>query len=106
MLSTSDRIRLEEIATRIAAHQEVSLDDMIWAEKLSSNNQHAAKILRQARRRAATPDMQEGSLDDLLNQLDLGEPDPTQHKTSFDSPDEIAEWFSRKDDEDGRLRRD
>ena len=106
MLSTAYRIRLEEIATRIAAHQEVSLDDMIWVEKLSSNNQHAAKILRQARRRAATPDMQEGSLDDLLNQLDLGEPDPTQHKTSFDSPDEIAEWFSRKDDEDGRLRRD
>lgn len=106
MLSTAYRLRLEEIANRIAAHQEVSLDDMIWAEKLSSNNQHAAKILRQARRRAATPDMQEGSLDDLLNQLDLGEPDPTQHKTSFDSPDEIAEWFSRKDDEDGRLRRD
>lgn len=106
MLSTAYRLRLEEITQRIAAHQEVSLDDMIWAEKLASNNQHAAKILRQARRKAATPNMQEGDMDDFLNQLDLGEPDPTNHKTSFNSPEEIAEWFSRRDDEDGRLRRD
>lgn len=106
MLSTAYRIRLEEIAQRIASHEEVSLSDMVWAEKLASNNAHAAKILRQSRRKAANPDMQEGSIDDLLNQLDLGDPDPMNHKTSFNSPDEIAEWFSRKDDEDGRLRRD
>lgn len=106
MLSTSYRLRLEEIARRIANHQEVSLSDMVWAEKLAHNNQHAAKILRQSRRKAAQPDMKEDSLDGLLNKLDLGDPDPMNHKTTFDSPEDIAEWFSRKDDEDGRLRRD
>lgn len=106
MLSTAYRLRLEEIVQRIESHQEVSLDEMIWANKLATNNQHAAQILRRARRKAATPDMQEGEMDDFLNQLDLGDPDPTNHKTSFNSPDEIAEWFSRKEDEDGRLRRD
>ena len=35
MLSTAYRLRLEGICKAIAAGQEVSLDDMIWAEKLS-----------------------------------------------------------------------
>lgn len=106
MLSTAYRLRLEEIANRIANHQEVSLSDMVWAEKLASNNQHAAKILRQSRRVSTTPTMKEGDMDDFLNKLDLGDPDKTNHKSSFDSPDDIAEWFSSKNDEDGRLRRD
>jgi hypothetical protein len=106
MLSTAYRLRLEEIAQRIATHQEVGLEDMIWANKLAANNQSAAKILRQARRKAANPEMTEDSLDGLLNKLDLGDPDPMNHKTTFNSPDEIAEWFTRRDDEDGRLRRD
>lgn len=106
MLSTAYRIRLEEIANRIATHQEVSLSDMVWAEKLGKVNTTAATILRQARRKSMNPEMSEDSLDGLLNQLDLGDPDPMNHKTSFSSPDEIAEWFSSKDDEDNRLRRD
>jgi hypothetical protein len=101
MLSTAYRLRLEEICNRIAKQEEVGLSDIIWAEKLAAHNASAAKILRQARRTASTPTMQEGDLDDFLNQLDLGDPDPTRHKTGFNSVDEIVDWFRRDEDEDG-----
>jgi hypothetical protein len=45
--------------------------------------------------------MQEGDLDDFLNQLDIG---GFGHESKgirgFDSPDDIAEWFGRDRDED------
>jgi hypothetical protein len=49
--------------------------------------------------------MQEGDMDDFLNQLDLGDPDPQNHKTGFNSVDEIVDFFKR-DDEDGWRQRD
>ena len=70
---------------------------MIWAEKLSKSNQSAASILRRARRKAANPDMTEDSLDGFLNAMDLGDPDPQNHRTGFNSPDEIVDWFKRDD---------
>jgi hypothetical protein len=110
VLSHSYRIRLEEICEKIAKHEEVSLEEMIWAEKLSKVNQTAAKFLRQARRKAENPTMQEGDLDDFLNQLDIGSLGHERRGIrGFDSPDEIAEWFSRDrdgDDEENRRRRD
>jgi hypothetical protein len=94
-------MKLEEICNRIAKHQEVSLQEIIWCEKLSQHNAHAAKILRQARRKAENPNMQEGDLDDFLNQLDIGN---LGHESKgirgFNSPDDIAEWFGRDRDND------
>jgi hypothetical protein len=107
MLSTAYRIKLEGICSKIAKGESVELSEMIWCEKLAAHNAHAAKILRQARRTAITPTMKEGDLDDFLNQLDLGNTDPTSHKTGFDSIDEIVDWFRRDDtdDEEGNWRR-
>ena len=79
MLSTQYRLRLAAICERIATGESVELSEMIWAEKLAKANRSAATILRQARRRAANPDMQEGGLDDFMNALDLGDPDPSNH---------------------------
>jgi membrane protein involved in colicin uptake len=107
MLSTAYRLKLEGICQKIATHEEVSLEEMIWAEKLAKANQTAAKFLRQARRKAENPDMQEGDLDDFLNQLDIG---GLGHESrgvrGFDSPDDIAEWFGRDKDGDEWRRRD
>jgi hypothetical protein len=97
-------MKLEEICNRIATHQEVSLEDVIWAEKLAKANRSAATILRQARRRAANPDMTEDSLDGFMNALDLGDPDPSNHRTRFDSPDDIIDFFSQDKPEDWRTR--
>jgi hypothetical protein len=107
MLSHNYRIKLEGICSKIAKGESVELNEMIWCEKLAANNAHASKILRQARRTAMTPTMQKDDMDDFLNQLDLGNPDPTQHKTGFNSADEISDWFKRDDtDDEDRRKRD
>jgi hypothetical protein len=107
MLSSNYRIKLEGICSKIAKGESVELNDMIWCEKLAKANQHAAKILRQARRTASTPTMQEGDMDDFLNQLDIG---GIGHEakgiSGFDTIDEIVDWFRRDDEGDEWRRRD
>ena len=104
MLSTQYRLRLEAICEKIVLHEEVSLEDMIWAEKLAKANRSAATILRQARRKAENPDMDE--MDDFLNQLDIGGIGHERFgRRGFDSPDELHDWFKRDEDEtDWRTR--
>ena len=104
MLSTQYRLRLENICNKISLGEEVSLEDMIWAEKLAKANRSAATILRQARRRAANPNMQEGGLDDFMNQLDIGDPDPSNHKSGFDNIDDIINFFTDDKPDDWRQR--
>jgi hypothetical protein len=98
---------LEFICSRIVNHEEVQLEDMIWAEKLAKANRSAATILRQARRKAENPDMQEGDMDDFLNQLDIGGLGNERFgKRGFDNVDEIVDWFKRDDDETDWRQRD
>lgn len=106
MLSHNYRIRLEEICDKIAKHEEVSLEDMIWCEKLAKANRSAATILRQARRKAENPDMVEGDLDDFMNRMDLGGLGHERFgRRGFDSPDDLHDWFKRdEDDTDWRTR--
>ena len=104
MLSTQYRLRLEEICNKIVRCESVELSEMIWAEKLAKANRSAATMLRQARRRAANPNMQEGSLDDFMNALDLGDPDPSNHRTGFNGVDDIIDFFSRDNESDWRNR--
>ena len=104
MLSTQYRLRLESICKKIANKEEVNLEDMIWAEKLSKANTTAREWLRKARRQAANPDMQEGGMDDFMNRMGLGDPDPSNHKTGFDGADEIVDWFQRDKPDDWRQR--
>ena len=107
MLSTQYRLRLEAICSKIAQHEEVSLEDMIWAEKLAKANRSAATILRQARRKAENPNMQEGDLDDFLNQLDIGGLGHERYGINrFNSVDDIVDFFKEGKDkpEDWRQR--
>jgi len=104
MLSTQYRLRLEFICKKIANGEEVKLEDMIWAEKLAKANTTARDWMNKARRKAANPDMKEGSLDDFMNRMGLGDPDPSNHRTGFDSADDINEWFNRDKPDDWRQR--
>lgn len=105
MLSTQYRLRLEAICEKIISGQSVELSEMIWAEKLANVNRSAATILRQARRRAANPDMPEGGLDDFLNQLDIG---GIGHESKgvrrFESVDDIVDFFTEDKPDDWRQR--
>ncbi len=104
MLSTQYRLRLEAICERIVKGESVELNEMIWVEKLAKSNRSAATILRQARRRAANPDMEEGGLDDFMNALDLGDPDPSNHRTRFNGADDIIDFFTGDKPDDWRQR--
>ena len=103
MLSTQYRLRLEFICKKIANKEEVQLSDMIWAEKIAKSYTTARDWLNKARRQA-THDIQEGSMDDFLNKMGLGDPDPSNHKTTFDGADEIIDWFKQDKPDDWRQR--
>ena len=101
MLSTEYRLRLEFICNRIVNGEEVNLEDMIWANKLAKANRSAGEMLRRARRTPLNK-TEEGSLDDFMNRMDLGDPDPSNHRTGFDGPEDIADWFSHERTDDWR----
>ena len=103
MLSTRYRLRLESICQKIANKEQVDLGDMIWAEKLSKSHTTARDWLQKARRQASQ-DIEEGSTDDFLNRMGLGDPDPSNHKTGFSSADDIKDWFQRDKPDDWRQR--
>ena len=98
MLSTAYRLRLEGICKSIAAKQEVSLDDMIWAEKLSKRNTSARGMLSSARRLVTDDDST------FLKYLDIGDSDPRKHRRGFSRADDIADWFKNKKSDDWRQR--
>lgn len=103
MLSTQYRLRLEFICKRIVAGEEVKLSDMIWANKLAKANTSANEMMKKARRQASQ-NIQEGSTDDFLNRMGLGDPDPSNHKTGFDSAEDIKDWFQQDKPKDWRQR--
>jgi len=103
MLSTQYRLRLEFICKCIANGEEVKLDDMVWAQKLAKANTTANEMLKKARRQSSQ-NIQEGSMDDFLNRMGLGDPDPSNQKTGFSNTDEMVDWFQRDKPDDWRQR--
>ena len=98
MLSTQYRLRLTAICKDIGSGVEVSLEDMIWAEKLSKANTAARGMLNTARRIGADP------TDSFLNELNIGVPDSTHHKRGFTDPQDVVEWFHNDRSDDWRQR--
>ena len=98
MLSTAYRLRLEGICKSIAAGTEVGIDDMIWAQKLAKRNTSARGMLNTARRMRTNPN------DSFLNNLNIGDPDSSNHKRGFNGPDEIVDWFHQERSDDWRQR--
>jgi hypothetical protein len=102
MLSTQYRLRLEFICSKIAKNEEVKLEDMIWAEKLAKAHTTARDWLNKARRQSKG--IEEGSMDDFMNKMGLGDPDPSNHRTGVGSADEIVDWFKQDKPDDWRQR--
>ena len=98
MLSTQYRLRLEGICKSIAAGTEVGIDDMIWAQKLAKANTSARGMLNQARRLSANPN------DSFLNNLNIGDPDSSNHLRGFGSPEDVVDWFHQERSDDWRQR--
>ncbi len=98
MLSTQYRLRLESICKDIASGSEVSMGDMIWAQKLAKANTSARGMLQQARRMSVNPN------DSFLNNLNIGDPDSSNHIRGFGSPEDVVDWFHQERSDDWRQR--
>ena len=98
MLSTQYRLRLEAICKDIASGTDVTLPDMIWAEKLAKANTSARGMLNKARRMSTDP------TDSFLNNLNIGDPDSSNHKRGFGSPEDVVDWFHQERSDDWRQR--
>ena len=48
--------------------------------------------------------MKKGGTDYFLNKMGLGEPDPSDYRSGFNSADDIGEWFNREKPDDWRQR--
>ena len=100
MLSTQYRLRLVDICKSIAAGTEVSIDDMIWAQKLAKANTSARGMLQSARRLSSSDD------DSFLKYLNIGDSDSRPHKRGFTDAGDIADWFRNDNRSDDWRQRD
>ena len=98
MLSTQYRLRMEGICKSIAANQEVSIEDIIWAQKLAKANTSARGMLNTARRINTNPD------ESFLNSLNIGDPDSENHRRGFYKPEDVVDWFHQERSDDWRQR--
>ena len=99
MLSTQYRLRLESICKDIASGTEVTLEDMIWAEKLAKANTSARGMMKQARRMKTNPN------DSFLNNLNIGDSDSSGKQVrGFDNVDDMYNWFRPDRSDDWRQR--
>jgi|TARA_Y200000002_G_scaffold228903_1_gene188987 hypothetical protein len=89
---------MEAICKDIASGTEVSMNDIIWAQKLAKANTSARGMLSKARRLSTDDD---GS---VLKYLDIGSPNSS--KTGFSGADDIADWFHNDKRSDDWRQRD
>jgi hypothetical protein len=93
MLSTQTRLRVEFLCARIERGQSVEFSDMVWLDKWSHSNRTVYDMVCKARRRAINGPTPEGSLDRMLDDLNLGSPDPSTHLTGDSNIDDIVDFF-------------
>tara|TARA_B100001250_G_C19792654_1_gene787249 strand:- start:839 stop:1141 length:303 start_codon:yes stop_codon:yes gene_type:complete len=91
MLTTSSRLRIQAILTRIALGNAVTLEERIYVNKHASKNQNVSAWLRKASHMQRKKH-NDNPIDELLDGLDLYSSDP--HSTFNPDNDDLGEWFS------------
>ena len=91
MLSTSSRLRIQEILTRLSQGHQVTLEERIYINKYATKNQNVSSWLRKASRIQRNYPIT-NQIDELLNGLDLSSEEP--HGTYNPDQDDLGEWFS------------
>ena len=92
MITTSTRLRLQEICQRIALGKSVTLAERIELQKFADRDRSVLSWMNRAQRR-----QQQGAvtgLSELLMDMDLGNSDPSDHQRP---EDDLGEWFGNAD---------
>ena len=91
MLTTTSRLRIQEILTRLSMGKQVTLEERIYINKYATRNQNVSIWLRKASR-IQRQEKINNQIDELLNGLDLSADEP--HVTYNPDHDDLGEWFS------------
>ena len=91
MLTTSSRLRIQEILSRISKGKQVSLEERIYINKYATKNQNVANWLRQASQIQRNQPVT-NPIDELLYGLNLSPEEP--NSTYNPDQDDLGEWFS------------
>ena len=91
MLTTTSRLRIQEILTRLSVGKQVTLEERIYINKYATRNQNVSSWLRKASR-IQRQEKINNQIDELLNGLDLSADEP--HVTYNPDHDDLGEWFS------------
>ena len=91
MLTTSSRLRIQEILIRLSQGNKVTLEERIYINKFAEKNQNVATWLRKASR-MQRKQILSNPIDELLNGLDLGADE--ENSTYNPDQDDLGEWFS------------
>ena len=91
MLTTTSRLRIQEILTRLSMGKQVTLEERIYINKYATRNQNVSSWLRKASR-IQRQEKINNQIDELLNGLDLSADEP--HITYNPDHDDLGEWFS------------
>ena len=91
MLTTSSRLRIKEILSRLALGNQVTLEERIYINKYATKNQKVSTWLRKASNLQRNKQIS-NPLDELLNGLDLCPSEP--NSTYNPDQDDLGEWFS------------
>ena len=91
MLTTTSRLRIQEILTRLSMGKQVTLEERIYINKYATRNQNVSSWVRKASR-IQRQEKINNQIDELLNGLDLSADEP--HVTYNPDHDDLGEWFS------------
>ena len=91
MLTTSSRLRIQEILTRLATGDEVTLQERIYITKYASKDPNVSSWLRKATNHQQKKTIND-PIDQLIEGLDLCSSDP--NSTYNPEQDDLGEWFS------------
>ena len=91
MLTTSSRLRIQEILTRLSSGNQVTLEERIYINKYATKNQNVSSWLRKASRIQRQQPIS-NQIDELLNGLDLSSDEP--YATYDSARDDLGQWFS------------
>ena len=91
MLSTSARIRIQEILTRMSKGKTVTLEERIYINKYASRNQNVFNWLRKASNLQRNKPSH-NQIDELLDGLDLCSSEP--YSTFDPNQNDLGEWFT------------
>ena len=90
MLSTTTRLKIQEILDRLAKGAEVSFEERVYLRKFADRDQSVSSWLNRAKR-VQQHSVPLDSLESLLNDLDIATSEPD---SNFKPEDDLGDWFS------------